>query len=209
MDQLNLGLQGAPNDPDLWTSIGWVHCSLGNYDSALVAFDHARRLDPRDPSLLETIGSTYGYFRRHREAIEAYRHAFALAPDLIGARLNRAGTTLIGQASWTRSVLLSRTCRLPAIREVEEGPSGANACCCYYWERRPDSLLSLLPVVYPATDTTPGGSLERLQWTALAQRLRGDTATARLYFDSVLVLLTPRSARTPMREVRIIGGVLP
>ena len=82
-------------------------------------------------------------------------------------------------------------------REAEEGPSGANACCCYYWERRPDSLLSLLPVIHPATDTTLWASLERVDWTAQAQSLRGDTAAARLYFDSVVVLLNVEERAHP------------
>ncbi len=43
-----------------------------------------------------------------------------------------AGATLIGRASWTRSVLISGACRLPGIREVTQGLSGTYACCCYY-----------------------------------------------------------------------------
>jgi TolB-like protein/DNA-binding SARP family transcriptional activator/tetratricopeptide (TPR) repeat protein len=189
LDQFNLGLQGAPNDPELWTSSGWVHCSLGNYDSALVAFDHARRLDPRDATLLETIGGTYGYFRRHRQAIEAYRHAFALAPELVHARLN-AGWNYFnwkGQLDTLRAALQS----LPLTGDPGGGggPIGDLRLLLLLWERRPDSLLSLLPVIYPANDTAPVASLQRVEWTARAQSLRGDTAAARLYFDSVLVLL--------------------
>jgi TolB-like protein/DNA-binding SARP family transcriptional activator len=189
LDQFNLALHGAPNDPEVWTSIGWVHCSLGNYDSALVAFDHARRLDPRDASLLETIGNTYGYFRRYREAVEAYRHTLALAPELIHIRLNVGWNYFnwTGKLDTLRADLQS----LPLTGDPggDGGSIGDLRLLLLLWERRPDSLLSLLPVIHPATDTIPGASLQRLDWTARAQSLRGDTAAARLYFDSILVLL--------------------
>ncbi len=197
LDQLNLSLQGVPNDPEVWTSIGWVHCSLGNYDSALVAFDHARRLDPRDASLLETIGGTYGYFRRHREAIEAYRHAFALTPDLIHIRLNMGWNYFnwTGKLDTLRAALQS----LPLTGDPGGGGGsvGDQPLLLLLWERRPDSLLSLVPVIYPATDTTPDASLLRVDWIARAQSLRGDTAAARLYFDSVLVLLNAEKGAQP------------
>ena len=189
LDQFNLALHGAPNDPELWTSIGWVHCSLGNYDSALVAFDHARRLDPRDASLLETIGNTYGYFRRYRESVEAYRHTLALAPELIHIRLNVGWNYF----NWTGNLdtLRADLQSLPLTGDPggDGGSIGNLRLLLLYWERRPDSLLSLLPVIYPANDTTPQASLQHVLWTARAQRLRDDTAAARLYFDSVLVLL--------------------
>ena len=202
LDQFNLALHGAPNDPEVWTSIGWVHCSLGHYDSALAAFDHARRLDPRDASLLETIGNTFNYFRRYREAIEAYRHTLSLAPELIHMRLNVGWSYF----NWTGKLdtLRADLHSLPLTGDPggDAGSIGDLRLLLLLWERRPDSLLSLLPVVYPATDTTPGGSLWRVQWTALAQRLRGDTAAARLYFDSVLVLLRAHPEERGRHDLR-------
>ena len=202
LDHFNHGLQGAPNDPELWTSSGWVHCSLGNYDSAVVAFDHARSLDPRDASLLEAIGDTYGYFRRHREAIEAYRHAFALAPDLIHPRLNVGWNYF----NWkgTLDTLRATLQSLPLTGDPGGGggPIGGVRLLLLYWERRPDSLLSLLPLIRPATDTSPEVTLERVDWIARAQILRRDTAAARLYFDSVLVLLNAQARAHPEERGR-------
>ena len=41
-DQVKLGLRGAPNDPELWAWMGVVQLSLGSWDSAVAAFEHAR-----------------------------------------------------------------------------------------------------------------------------------------------------------------------
>jgi serine/threonine-protein kinase len=201
LDHFNLGLHGAPNDPDLWTSIGWANCSLGNWDSVFAALDHARRLDPRDASLLETIGDTYAWLRRYREAIEAYRYASALAPDLISARLNVGWNYFnwTGELDTLRAALQS----LPLTGDAGGGHTiGDQRLLLLRWERRPDSLLSLLPVIRPATDTTAEASLQRMDWTARAQSLRGDTAAARLYFDSVVVLVNAQERAHPEERGR-------
>jgi serine/threonine-protein kinase len=184
LDQLNLGLQGAPNDPVLWTWKGFVHCNFGNWDSAFAAFEHARSLDPRDGILLEFIAGINGHVRRYPQAIEANRHALALAPDLFHHRLLVGWNWFNwkGELDTLRAVLQS----LPVTGDAG---IGNQRLLLLFWERRPDSLLSLLPVFHPATDTSPEATLQRVEWTARAQSLRGDTAAARLYFDSALVLL--------------------
>jgi tetratricopeptide (TPR) repeat protein len=184
LDQLNLGLQGAPNDPELWSWSGFVHCNFGNWDSAFAAFEHARRLDPRDGILLDFIAGIKGHVRRYPEAIETNRHALVLAPDLIHHRLSLGWNYFKwkGELDTLRAVLQG----LPVAGDAG---IGGQRLLLLHWERRPDSLLSLLPLIHPATDTSPEASLLRVEWTARAQSLRGDTAAARLYFDSVLVLL--------------------
>ena len=46
LDQVNLGLRGAPNDPEMWGWAGVAQLSLGNWDSAIVALEHARAAPP-------------------------------------------------------------------------------------------------------------------------------------------------------------------
>ena len=139
------------------------------------------------------MGDTYGSIRRYREAIEANRQALVFAPDLIHCT-NRRGLELLqleGRAGHAPRCPPG-ACRLPAIWEA-----GDQRLLLLLWERRPDSLLSLLPVIHPATDTTPWASLQRVDWTAQAQSLRGDTAAARLYYDSVVVLLNAEERANP------------
>ena len=176
----------------MWHWIGIVHRNLGKWDSTFAAFAHARRLDPRDANLLVTMGDTYNSVRRYREAIEANRQALVFAPDLVHLRLVVGWNYFNwkGELDTLRAVLQ----RFPLT-----GGQGSwgQRLQLLLWERRPDSLLSLLPVIHPATDTTLWASVGRVGWTAQAQSLRGDTAAARLYYDSVVVLLTAEERANP------------
>jgi TolB-like protein len=188
VDQLDLGLRGAPSDPELWFWYGIGHRGLGNWDSAVAAMEHARRLDPRDANLSQTLGDTYHYLRRYPEAIEAYRHASAFAPDLVQPRLSLAYSYFLwrGELDTLRAVLD----RLPVDGSTGGGGQtyGDQRLIMMLWERRPDSLLSLLRAM-----GGPYGGDDNCCYRAIlaadAHRLRGDTATARAMLDSVLALL--------------------
>ena len=131
LDQLNLGLQGAPNDPDLWASSGWVHCTLAimiaRSSRSTTRGDSTREIRACWRRLGVPTATSVATGRPSRRTV--MRSPLPRTSSTYGSIW--AGTTLVGRASWTRSALFSRACRLPAIREVEEGPSGANACCCY------------------------------------------------------------------------------
>jgi eukaryotic-like serine/threonine-protein kinase len=198
LDQLDLGLRGAPNDPELWVWTAFLRRSLGQWDSAIAALEHARRLDPRDANLSHVIGDTYHYLHRYPEAIEAYRHAAALAPDLVQPRLSLAWSYVLwkGELDTLRAILRG----LPLDGDPGEGGSsyGEQRLVLLLWERRPDSLLSLLRVMRSAAgtnDQTAARALfdqtpSRALFAAEAHTLRGDTGAARVAFDSAAALLT-------------------
>jgi hypothetical protein len=62
-------------------------------------------------------------------------------------------------------------------------PVGNQRLLLLLWDRRPDSLLSLLRVLHPEV------SLDRAYWEVQALGLRGDTAGIRNRFESVLAML--------------------
>ena len=189
LDEFNLGLRGAPNDVELLTWMGRAQRSLGDWDSALVAFEHAEKLDPRDADLFQTIGDTYHFLRRYREAIDAYRHELVFAPDLVEPRLSIAWSYVLwkGNLDTLRGVLQN----LPLSGDPGGGgdPIGEQRLVLLMWERRPDSLLSLLRVVLPVADTSARVSSSRAFWAAQAHTLRGDTAAARAAYASSAALL--------------------
>jgi len=208
LDEFNLGLRGAPNDAELWAWIGRVHRNLGNWDSAVAAFDHARKLDPRDANLFQSIGDTYHYLRRYREAIEAYRYELVFAPDLAQPRLSLAWSYFLwkGELDTLRAVLQG----LPLDGDPGSGggPIGDNRLVLLLWERRPDSLLSLLRVMPPAVGASAEASISRTFWAVEAQSLRGDTAAARAAFDSAAGLFNIRERADPNDlEVHALRGV--
>jgi TolB-like protein/tetratricopeptide (TPR) repeat protein len=208
LDEFNMGLRGAPNDAELWTWVGRVHRHLGNWDSAVVAFSHAARLDPRNANLFQTIGDTYHFLRRYREAIGAYRHELLFAPDLVQPRLSLAWSYFLwkGQLDTLRAVL--QTLPLNGDPGGGGGPIEDQRLFLLLWERRPDSLLSLLRIMRPAAGASAQASISRLFWAAQAQNLRSDTAAARIYFDSALILVNVEARAHPdERGLHALRGI--
>ena len=189
LDQVKLGLRGAPNDPELWAWMGVVQLSLGSWDSAVAAFEHAHGLDPRNANTSQFIGDTYHYLRRYPEAIEAYRHTSAFAPDLVQPRLSLGWSYFLwrGQFDTLRRVLRD----LPV--EVDPGWGGGSLThqrlTLLLWERRADSVLALLRSMSPAPETNAEAVVTRAFVAAEAYRLRGDSAAARAGFESIATLL--------------------
>jgi tetratricopeptide (TPR) repeat protein len=205
LEQVNLGLRGAPNDPEMWAYAGGMQLSLGNWNSAVAALEHARRLDPRDPNLAQLLGDTYHYVRRYPEAIEAYRYASEFAPDLIQPRLSLGWSYFLwqGQLDTLRAILRA------APLEVDPGWGGGSLeqqrLNLLLWERQPDSVLSLLRIMGPAPDSNLEAVVTHALVAAEAHRLRGDTAEARAGFGSVASLLTTAERARPDDQVVRIG----
>ena len=97
--------------------------------------------------ILRSSSGTRSTSRRYPEAIEAYRHASPL-PRTWSSRVSR-GLELFpvaGQLDTLRSLLRE----LPL--ELDPGGEAGRyhqRLLLLLWERRPDSLLSLLPVILP------------------------------------------------------------
>ncbi len=189
LDQLNLALRGAPSDPEMWGWKGVAQLSLGSWDSAVAALQHARGLDPRDANLSQLIGDTYHFVRRYPEAIEAYRIASAFAPDLVQPRLSLGWSYFLwqGELDTLRAILREQPL------EVDPGWGGGSLThqrlILLLWERRADSVLSLLRAMPPAPDSNVEAVVTRALVAAEARRLRGETAAARAGFDSVATLI--------------------
>jgi len=195
--EFELGRNGAPNDAELWGWISNVNLDLGNWDSVLVAVDHARRLDPRNANLLHGIGDKYHYLHRYRQAIEAYRSALALAPDLVQTRLSLAWSYILwkGQLDTLRAVLRG----LP--QDADAGLGGGRIIgdrfALFMMERRPDSALSLLRVSPWAIGPSADATLARTTTAAAVYILRGDTAAARAAYDTAAAILDSRERAHP------------
>jgi TolB-like protein/DNA-binding SARP family transcriptional activator/Flp pilus assembly protein TadD len=195
--EFKLGRHGAPNDAELWDWIANVNLDLGNWDSALVAIDHARRLDPRNANLLQGVGDTYHYLHRYREAIEAYRSEIALAPDVPQARLSMAWSYILwkGQFDTLRAVL--RGLPLDAEAGLGGGRILVSRMALFSMERRPDSVLSLLRIAPWAVGGSSDATLARTTTAAQAYILRGDTAAARATYDTAALILDARERAHP------------
>ncbi len=197
LDEFSRGVHGAPSDAELWGWVARMQRNLGNWDSMTVAFQQARRLDPRDANLLQTIGDTFHYLHRYREAIEAYRGEIALAPDVIQARLSMAWSYVL----WTGELDTLRAVLQGLPRDAEPGMGGpgvgADRLALLFMERRPDSILALLRVMSWAVGRSADATLARALWTARAQLLRGDSAAARAANDTAAVVMSSQEHAHP------------
>ena len=188
--EIDRALRGAPNDTEIWAWMGVTQLSLGSWDSAVGAFEHARRLDPRDPNIYQLLGDTYHFIRRYPEAIESYRYASAFAPDLVQPRLSAGWSYFLwrGELDSLRRVLGE----VPP--GVDPGWGGGSLehqrLILLLWERRPDSVLALLREMPPVPEANAEAVLTRALVAAEAHRLRGDSAAARAGFEAVATLLS-------------------
>jgi len=189
LGELELAITTAPNDPDLWLLTAMVQRSLGNWDSAFAALGKARQLDPRNANLLHLLGDTYHYLRRYPEAIEAYRHESALAPDLIQPRLSLGWSYVLwkGDLDTLRAVL--RGVPLAGLPGAGGRPIADQRLYLLLYDRKPDSILTLLPILFPAADTGRSNARYRASWAIQAYTLTGNRPGSRPALDSLAALL--------------------
>ena len=187
LNELGTLVRSAPNDADLWGTIAQLYTGLGYWDSVDVAFEHASGLDPRNANLFFDRGDALKCRRRYGEAIAAYRRALLLAPDYINLRIQLAWTYYMwkGELDTIRAVLRGLPDGDPG--GGSPGP-GAELAFVLLFDRRPDSVLSLLRA-NPRILTNPTTYVPRTLLAAWAHRMKGDSAAARAAFDSARALV--------------------
>ncbi len=195
--EFEAGASRAPNDAGLWTWIGIANFDLGNWDSAVVAYERARRLDPRDANLAGVLGDAYHVLHRYQEAVEAYRREIALAPDVVQARLSLAWSYILwkGELDSLRAVL--RRQPPDADPGMGGGSVAQNRLALLVLERQGDSVLALLRAVPETAGQGEDARLGRVLWTSQAYLLRGDSAAARAAYDTAAALLDAQARSRP------------
>ncbi|HUU31150.1 MAG TPA: tetratricopeptide repeat protein [Phycisphaerae bacterium] len=80
--QIIVGLRGRdPENPFVWSALGYLYAELGNHELAVEAYKTAIRLKPDLAVAYYDLGVTYGEMGRHAEAVEAFKTAIRLKPD--------------------------------------------------------------------------------------------------------------------------------
>ena len=210
LEELSAASQRAPNDPFLWSEISNLQARLGNWDSADVAFEYARRLDPRNASLFLAQGNRLHCRRRYAEAIESYRRALVFAPDFIQPHIALAWSYILwkGELDTLRAVLRG----LPDAEPGGGAPRlGFEQALLLLWERRPDSVLALLRTLR-GDALSSGESFEsRLGLAASAYQLLGEEAKAQAALDSAARMVdsalhaNPGDARLHMTRAGLLA----
>lgn len=77
-----------PNDVNVLTALGILHCVRSDYKSAAEAFRRCVELSPQNALLWNRLGACLANGDHSEEAISAYRNALNLRPGYIRARFN-------------------------------------------------------------------------------------------------------------------------
>ncbi len=78
--ELAIAQQAIPNDAEVWDTAGAIDRRQGRWGEAVVNFEKARELDPRNTGMLWNIAETFGCLGRFEEAAQAFGDAVAIHP---------------------------------------------------------------------------------------------------------------------------------
>ena len=90
IDQLQLAAKQSPTSAPAWISLGDALMDTQRYPDAVVAYDKALALDPKNVNVLVDQGTCYRGMGRFDKAVELYRKAIKIDPRFSNAHRNLA-----------------------------------------------------------------------------------------------------------------------
>ncbi len=98
---------------------GEHHAAEGRIPDALLEYQSALELDPRDAELYQRIGDLLARGREYKDAISYYRQAFELDPERIGAAMSEARLLAFGDPKRARELVQIGLDRWPDRSDVQ------------------------------------------------------------------------------------------
>ncbi len=92
IDELQLAIQAAPDEPDAYGHLAWAYMCLDRYEEALKAYQQLHTLSPGDTECLLRMGDAYCALQDLGRAIETYEKILAINSQHIEARYRLAET---------------------------------------------------------------------------------------------------------------------
>jgi serine/threonine-protein kinase len=182
LEQFEIAKKLKPGAMDSYASIGYVQRRQGKWEDCLKNLKHALKLDPRSSLLALEIGETMVDLSRYDEAEEYFDRALTLAPDMTAAHALKSLMYLY-QGD------LERGRRTLEVAPVEPWFTDWAWCRFHFLNRDFEKSLGLLQATQLTAVSqhffyTPIDELIAQAYLAL-----GDTARARVHFDSSRVAL--------------------
>ena len=94
LTELNIARERAPNDANIWLSIGLVQRRQGKLDESIEVQKQASKLDPLNEDIWVNLGRSYRGARRFDEARTMFDHALTIAPGDLEVTAEKAATYL-------------------------------------------------------------------------------------------------------------------
>jgi serine/threonine-protein kinase len=111
-EELALALEATPNDAEVWDGAAAVHRRQGLWQEAVVNFEKARQLDPRNAAVLWNLAETYACLGRYEEARRGFAEGLNVNPQAYLFPLAMASVDLKRDGDLT--ALSSALARIPS-----------------------------------------------------------------------------------------------
>ena len=85
--ELDLARGALPNDPEVYLLTGFIDRRQGRWNEAVIHFQHALELDPRNLQILQFAAFTYQGLRRYSESSRLSKKVLAISPNNYAMRL--------------------------------------------------------------------------------------------------------------------------
>jgi len=79
--ELAIALQATPNDAEVWDAAGAIDRRQGRWDDAVVNFEKAKELDPRNSAVVWNLAETYACMCRFEDAERVFAEGLAAHPE--------------------------------------------------------------------------------------------------------------------------------
>jgi len=194
LEELELALEGMPGEVELQTTAASVLRRKGDLEESIERFKHAAELDPRQSMAPYSVGETMSLLRRYEEAEPWFRRAIEIRPDFVFPYVYLAMARLRSEGDTTSArELLEETRELGIIGDAINEFSFVDV---YRIARDPDAILSQLQGELELRDIQfsyePASSAAGDAW-----KMKGDTARARISYDSAQVIIEARLTKAP------------
>ncbi len=182
LTELNIARERAPNDANIWLSIGLVQRRQGKLEESIEVQKQASKLDPLNEDIWVNLGRSYRGARRFDEARTMFDHALTITPGDLEVTAQKAETYLAEGD-------LDAAGRL--LEGVEIPPNNIRSALRFYseqlgvlvWRRQFDQALAKVSAdIARAKNLPPIIVAMSDNFTGYLHAVKGDLATARPLF---------------------------
>ena len=184
-----------PNDPMVFLLTGYVDRRQGRWEQSTANMEHALSLDPQNLLVLEQMSLTFENLRRYADQAAVLDRAFALAPDHVSVRIQRASVDLNWRAD---SKPLQATIDAIAAENPESLSSiGDQWLYLALCQRDPEAARRALAIMLSDGCDRDGFPFPVAWCHGLAARLNGNSELARVAFTQARADLAKTVADEP------------
>lgn len=192
IEHLKRARELQPGNPEIWDAMAAVRRRQGDFEEAVELYRRTVSLDPKSPDAVHSLGSSLFYLRRMDEAARLFHRAVQLRPDWGHVRVYRAWTALARGAAEEARQELERAWVIvqpsPVISSVDDMQPWRLFRVLY----RDEPAAGRMPASFFGADSA-SHHLARAELAELA----GDSAVARVHFDSLRSLARSRLEDDP------------